>query len=63
MAEHTKKGSGTLAKAAGTMGKSGGPARAKVLSRSKRSAIAREGAYAKNRGTAHQRGRTGGKKK
>lgn len=63
MAEQHKKAAGNLAGAASRMGKSGGPARAKALSKQARVEIAREGGEAKNKGTAHQAGRTGGKKK
>lgn len=63
MAEHNRKGSGPLTKAAAKMGESGGPARAKALTRQQRTEIARQGAAAANKGTAHQRGVRGGKKK
>jgi len=63
MPEHTRKGATPLSTAASKMGKAGGPARAKALSRQERTEIAREGAEAKNKGTAHQRGQKGGKRK
>lgn len=59
MAEENRKGEGHLSAAAKALGKHGGDARAASLSSDRKSAIARQGAEAKNKGVAHQRGRTG----
>ncbi len=55
MAEHKKKSAGNLSKAAGQMGKAGGPARAKVLTSARRKEIAQSGGIAKAKGTHKSR--------
>ena len=55
MAENKKKGESSVSKAAGQLGKVGGPARARVLTATRRKEIAAEGGRARSRGAHKQR--------
>lgn len=61
MAEHKRKSGDQTSKAAATLGKKGGPARAKALTSARRKEIASEGGKAKAHGTHAQRTKKVGK--